>query len=212
MLGLLLAHVAIVRGAYDIAIGTGLAYAGVNLVLALAADRRSQAWKPWLIPVGPLVAAQMAMAMGYEEAISIVLAPSIIVNVAMIFVFGHTLLPRREPLITRFRRFHIGHVTPELAAYTRVLTVLWTIMFAMAAAVSIAAALSGDIALWSWISFIGLPSAGLLLFLGEHVYRALRYGAEGRSSPLSTVQIMLDPRAWRDTSAAHVRIASGEHE
>ena len=212
VLGLLLVHFAIVCGRYDIAMGTGLAYACVNLLLALAAHRRSQAWKPWLTTVGLLVAAQIAMAIGYEDSIGIVLAPSIVVNLAMVVVFGHTLLPRREPLITRFRRFHAGHVTPEFAAYTRTLTVLWTIMFVMAGAVSIVAAISGDVALWSWISFIGLPSAALSLFLGEHAYRALRYGAAERSSPLKTIQIVLDPRAWRDTYTARAGMASCEHE
>jgi uncharacterized membrane protein len=191
-------HATIVRGAYDLAVGIGLVCASANLVIALSADPRGRAWKLWFAPVGLMLAAAIAMLMGYGAAIGLVLVPSIIVNIILIFIFGHTLLPRREPLITRFRRFHIGHVTPAFASYTRILTVLWTALFSVMGVVSIVAALSGDIALWSWVSFIAWPLTSLVLFLGEHAYRAIRYGTEGRSSPLATIVIMLDPAAWRD--------------
>lgn len=204
VLGLLLVHAAIVRGAYDVAVGIGVVCASANLVIALSADPRGRVWKLWLAPVGLMLAAAIAMLMGYEAAIGLVLAPSIVVNIVLIFIFGHTLLPRREPLITRFRRFHVGHVTPAFASYTRGLTALWTALFAVTGVVSIVAALSGDIALWSWMSFIAWPLATVVLFLGEHAYRAIRYGPQGRSSPLTTIGIMLDPAAWRDRSAPQV--------
>jgi uncharacterized membrane protein len=79
---------------------------------------------------------------------------------------------------------------------------LWAVLFAIATIASVAAALWGDAAVWSWISLIAIPVASLSLFLGEHVYRALRFGPEGRSSPMRTLAIVLRSDAWRDSVAS----------
>jgi hypothetical protein len=107
-----------------------------------------------------------------------------------------------EPLITRFRRLDIGHVEPKFIRYTRQLTMLWTIVFAAGALASLAAAMSGNVELWSWIAFVLLPALTVALFLGEHVYRAYRYGAEERTSPLHTLSLMFHPQAWLPQPAA----------
>lgn len=193
---LLLGHAAILHGAYAMAIGLGLAYACVNVAIVWLSRGMRSLRTPWLVPVLLLLGAQIAVWLGYTSAVAVVLAPSIVLNLLLLLMFGHTLLPGREPLITRFRRLEFGHVAPIFVSYTRGLTMAWTLLFAVATAASVAAAAWGDFALWSWISFIGVPAASLSLFLGEHIYRAVRYGPEGCSSPLRTVRILLHPDAW----------------
>jgi len=193
---LLLMHFAILRGAPALAVACGLVFAGANLAIAVRSGGRPLGRNPWLIPVVALSGAQIAMWFGYTSAVAVVLAPSAIVNIFLMILFGHTLLPGREPLITRFRRLDVGHVAPMFVPYTRRLTVLWTLLFAAATVASIGAAVWGSIALLSWIAFIFVPAASLSFFLGEHVYRAFRFGPEGRASPLRTVRIMLHPEAW----------------
>jgi uncharacterized membrane protein len=149
---------------------------------------------------------------GYASAVALVLVPSVLVNALLLVLFGHTLLPKREPLITRFRRAEMGFVTPIFASYTRHLTLLWTLLFAVATASSLAAAAWGDLRIWSWISFFGVPVASVMLFLGEHVYRAVRYGREGRASPLRTLRVVLHPNAWRAVPMSQPDMQSSVHE
>lgn len=187
-------HVAIIHEAGAAAVIAGLGYAVANLAIDWRAGtgRRSV----WLIAICALLIALAAISAGYASAVVLLLAPSVVVNAALFALFGHTLLPGREPLITRFRRFEIGHVAPKFVRYTRLLTMLWTILFAFGTAVSLAAALAGEIELWSWLAFVLMPALTAGFFLGEHAYRAYRFGTEGRASPLRTLALILHPQAW----------------
>ncbi len=189
-------HIAIVKQAPAAAIIVGLGYAIINLVLDWGQGASAARRIAWFTAIMLLVAALAAIWHGYASAIALLLAPSVLANLAMLYVFGHTLLPGKEPLITRFRRLDIGHVEPKFIRYTRQLTMLWTILFAAGTLVSLAAAVSGNVELWSWIAFVLLPALTVALFLGEHVYRAYRYGAEERTSPLRTLSLMFHPQVW----------------
>lgn len=195
-------HVSIVKQAPAIAVGVALGYAIINLVLDWAQGVSAARRIAWFVVIMLLLAALAAIWQGYASAIALLLAPSVLANLAMLYVFGHTLLPGKEPLITRFRRLEVGHVAPKFIGYTRQLTMLWTILFAAGALVSFAAAMYGNIELWSWIAFVLLPALTVALFLGEHVYRAYRYGAEERTSPLRTLSLMFQPQAWLPQTAA----------
>lgn len=195
-------HIAIVKQAPAAAVIVGLGYATINLVLDWGQGASAARRIAWLAAIMLLVAALTAVWQGYASAIALLLAPSVLANLAMFYVFGHTLLPGKEPLITRFRRLDIGHVEPKFIGYTRQLTMLWTFLFAAGTLASLAAAMSGNVELWSWIAFILLPALTVALFLGEHVYRAYRYGAEERTSPLHTLSLMFHPQAWLPQPAA----------
>jgi uncharacterized membrane protein len=209
---LLFVHVAILRGAYAAAVGVGLIYACTSYAIAWSTGDRRPLRSPWLVPVVLMMGAQLGIWFGYTSAVAIVLAPSVIMNVLLFVLFGNTLLPGREPLITRFRRLEEGFVSPMFVSYTRCLTVLWTVLFAIATMASLVAAVWGDMALWSWVSLIAVPAASLTFFLGEHVYRALRYGREGRSSPFRTLRTTLRPDAWRDGPISQPGVPSRIHE
>ncbi len=195
-------HIAIVKQAPAAAVIVGLGYAIINLVLDWGQGASFTRRVSWVAAIMLLLAALAAIWQGYASAIALLLAPSVLANLAMLYVFGHTLLPGKEPLITRFRRLEIGYVAPKFIGYTRQLTMLWTILFAAGAIVSLAAAISGNVELWSWVAFVLLPALTVALFVGEHVYRAYRYGAEGRTSPLRTLSLMFHPQAWLPQAAA----------
>lgn len=189
-------HVAILHQAHAAAIAVGLCYAAVNLAIDWNSGVSANRFYGWLAAIGIMLLALVAILAGYASAVALLLAPSVLANAAMFALFGRTLLPGREPLITRFRRFDVGHVAPKFTRYTRRLTLLWTILFAIGTTVSLAAAIAGDIELWSWIAFVLIPAITVAFFLGEHAYRAYRYGAEGRASPLRTLALMFHPQAW----------------
>jgi len=198
-------HIAIVKQAPAAAVIVGLGYAIINLVLDWGRGASAVRRIAWVAAIMLLMAALAAIWHGYASAIALLLAPSVLANLAMLYIFGHTLLPGKEPLITRFRRLDLGHVESKFIGYTRQLTILWTILFAAGTLVSLAAAISGNVELWSWIAFVLLPALSVVLFLGENVYRAYRYGAEERTSPLHTLSLMFHPQAWLPQAAAETQ-------
>jgi uncharacterized membrane protein len=211
VVSLLVIHVAIIKQADAAAVIAGLAYAGASLAIDWQAGASAGRRGIWFIAIGVLLIALAAISAGYASAVALLLAPSVVVNAALFVLFGHTLLPGREPLITRFRRFDIGYVAPKFIRYTRRLTLFWTILFAFGTAVSLAAAVAGDIELWSWIAFVLLPALSAAFFLGEHAYRAYRYGVEGRASPLHTLALMFHPQAWLPQSAREPQGDNARH-
>lgn len=194
-------HIAIVKQAPAAAVVVGLGYGIINLALDWGQGASYARRIAWFAAIMLLMAALAAIWQGYASAIALLLAPSVLANLAMLYIFGHTLLPGKEPLITRFRRLDVGHVEPKFIGYTRQLTMLWTMLFAAGTLVSLAAAISGNVELWSWIAFVLLPALTVVLFVGEHVYRAYRYGAAERTSPLRTLSLMFHPQAWPPQAA-----------
>jgi uncharacterized membrane protein len=136
----------------------------------------------WLVP--PLAAGCLYLV----HAPWLLYVPPVAINLALCWLFGRTLVRGRVPLIARFAMMEQGTLTDELAAYTRTLTWLWTLLFAGAAAASVLLALSGERDAWSiFTNFVNyLLVAGL--FLGEFVYRKLRYRSYRHQSPLQLLR------------------------
>ena len=97
------------------------------------------------------------------------------VNLFLLWYFGNTLAPGKEPIITRFARRVHGTLQPGMERFTRQLTVAWCAFFS---AQLIASALLYAFApLNAWSLFINLlnPPLLALMFVGQSVYRRLRY-------------------------------------
>ncbi|MDE2401445.1 MAG: hypothetical protein KGL90_07240 [Burkholderiales bacterium] len=99
-------------------------------------------------------------------------------NLALGWMFGHTLLGGREPLVTRFARIlRDGDMPPEVLSFTRGATLAWTLFFAGIATVSTALYLGASVAAWSTFSnLMSSPLVGLM-FVGEYLVR--RYKLRG---------------------------------
>ena len=154
------------------AVTTGLAYLAWAAWLCIAALVVLSFPGQWglagfaLLAVAPLVA----------EPDALLKLPPVIINLALAVWFGRTLAPGEEPMISWFARLVRGtELAPDLARYTRRSTLMWTAFFVSMAAA--AAALTVWAAPQTWSLFangIDYLLVGVL-FIGEYVFRRVRY-------------------------------------
>jgi uncharacterized membrane protein len=157
-----LSHVAATTGGSDLALA-----AWVCLVAPIALALR---WSTGL----PIAAALLAL-LAWVPTEELLKVPPVIIYLALAAWFGRTLLPGRQPIISRFASLERGELEPVLARYTRRLTVMWSAFFAVMAVTSAALALFADAESWSLFTN-GLNYLLMaLLFVGEYAYRRVRY-------------------------------------
>lgn len=137
----------------------------------------------WALPP-----AAALMVLGLPPADWPLYVPPVAINLALCWLFGRTLVKGRVPLIARFATIEQGTLTPELERYTRNLTWMWTFLFAAAAAISAALALSGNRDAWSLFTNLLNYLAVALLFLCEYVYRRVRWRQYRHHSPLQLLR------------------------
>lgn len=174
------AHYAVVsdRPAVAVALLAALAvYVAASFLLAPHPAR-------WLLP--PAAAALMLFSVW--DVSWVLYLPPLALNLGLCWLFGRTLRRGREPLIARFAVMEQASLSAELSAYTRVLTWLWTAFFAAAALVSLWLALSGNRDAWSLFTNFLNYALVAVLFLGEFVYRRLRYRSYRHLSPLKLLR------------------------
>lgn len=174
--------------AYPAVAHFGRPAAALALLAALAGYIAASVWihHPcrWLLP--PIGAAAVAWASPPVEWLLFV--PPIVINLGLAWLFGRTLVRGRVPLIARFAIMEQGTLSAELVTYTRTLTWLWTLLFIAAAAVSLALGLSGHRDAWSlFTNFLNYVLVAAL-FLGEFVYRRLRFRNYRHHSPLQLLR------------------------
>jgi uncharacterized membrane protein len=162
-------HMAILLHAQDWAPRlTALAAALAAVLWALAARRRSVllwaaaviACLAWLVWAAPQL---------------LLFAPPIAINTALALVFGASLRPQHEPVISVFARLEQGELPADLARYTRRLTWTWTALFATMAATSLVLAVAGTLQTWSLFANVINYALVALLFAGEYLYRKYRF-------------------------------------
>lgn len=101
--------------------------------------------------------------------------PHAVIYASLLWLFGHTLRHGVEPLVTRLARRVHGTLPPEMAAYTRGVTVAWCIFFTAQLAVSALLFSFASLSIWSlFVNVLNLPLLALM-FAGEYVYRSLRH-------------------------------------
>jgi len=118
--------------------------------------------------------------------------PPVIIDLALAIWFGRTLAPGEEPMISWFARLVRGkELPPDLARYTRISTKVWTAFFVSMAAV--AAGLAVLATPWTWSVFtngIDYLLVGVL-FVGEYIFRRLRYRHDDDGSLADVVRIVI---------------------
>jgi uncharacterized membrane protein len=157
-----LSHVAVTTGRSDFA-----AAAWICLIVPIALAL------PW--KVGVPIAAALLAPLAWVPTDTLLKAPPVVIYFALATWFGRTLLPGRQPLISGFASLERGELEPELARYTRRLTALWSAFFVFMAVVSAALALLADAGRWSFFTNGVNYVLMALLFVGEYVYRRVRY-------------------------------------
>lgn len=162
-------HVAILMDAQDWAPRlTALAAALAALLWALAVRR------PHALFCAAGIIASLAWLM-LTAPMLLLFSPPVAINAALALVFGASLRPQHEPVISIFARFEQGKLPPDLVRYTRQLTWIWTTLFTAMAAITLILALAGAIKTWSLFANIVNYALVALLFVGEFLYRRWRF-------------------------------------
>ncbi|MEZ5739544.1 MAG: acyl carrier protein [Burkholderiaceae bacterium] len=117
------------------------------------------------------------------------------VNAFLGMLFGLSLRPGAQPLVTRMATAFHGTITADMDRYTRQVTVAWTIFFAAMTGVSVGLFASGQIWLWSMLAnFLTLPLV-LLMFAGEFLIRQRRLPGIRHASVLQSIEAFNQVRA-----------------
>lgn len=110
-------------------------------------------------------------------------------NLFLLWLFGRTLLRGHDPLISQIARHINGPLTPEIAIYTRQVTIVWCSYFILQVITSLLLYSFAPVAAWScFINVLNLPLLALM-FIGEHRYRRLRFPDQHRTSILKAIEV-----------------------
>jgi uncharacterized membrane protein len=100
-------------------------------------------------------------------------APHAVTYLGLLAVFGLSLLPGREPIVTYFARAIHGRIAPEIEDYTRRVTWVWCGFFALQIAGSIMLLMLAPIAWWStFVNVLNVPLIAAMM-VGERLTRPL---------------------------------------
>jgi uncharacterized membrane protein len=165
-----LAHASIVEGVPP-AVGALLSLVPIALIAATMVRRSRHR----LAVAGVVALAGVAIVLGWETLerhfpIALFLEHAGI-NLLLAVVFGRTLAAGHDPLVTRFARLLHRELPPEVEAYTRHVTIAWTIFFATLFALSSALYLGGFLAAWSVLANLASPILVGAMFAAEYVIR-----------------------------------------
>lgn len=110
-------------------------------------------------------------------------------NLVLAVLFGRTLLPGREALVTHFALLaHGGSISPAKTRYTRQVTLAWSLFFFGNAAISAILFVLAPATAWSaWANLGTLPLVAAM-FVGEHLVRIHVLPPEDCSSITDTIR------------------------
>jgi uncharacterized membrane protein len=129
---------------------------GLGLALALAlATLIGLAWKDAVLSPGALHLGQ-----------------HLLIYAGLALAFALTLRRGQEPLVTTLARRVHGRLTPAMVAYSRKVTIVWSLCFLAITLLSIALFVGAPFDVWAAFANFGTLAAMALLFVGEY---SLRY-------------------------------------
>jgi len=150
-----------------------------------------------LLVAYPVVVRQV-LEQGYAPStlvLALLTMPPVAINIALALRFLVTLRRGREPIISRFARIERGTLEPDLASYTRTLTLVWVLFFAVMALVSVALSVPSPHAAWQLWNGIGNWLCVALLLVGERVYRHARFPQYRHASLMRQLRVAMSH--WR---------------
>jgi uncharacterized membrane protein len=153
----------------------------------------------WFLRAGAAAGAELVVMLGaiglawYLSAGTryAVFVPPFAMNIVLLWFFGRTLVPGREPLVTAIARLVRGRLDPEIAAYTRRVTWAWCALFALNAVASAALAAFAPLAVWSLYTNVFAVPLFVLMFAAEYAYRRRRFPALQHFPPLAVLERVL---------------------
>ncbi len=145
------------------------------LAVAVAAWQRRQRWVLAACGLGVALLAWVVAHGGVDDANRMYVLQHGGIHLALAWAFGSTLRAGSTPLITALARSIHTRFTPEMQAYTRWVTGMWTVYFIGMVALSVLVYL---LAPWPWWSVFGnllSPLAAAAVFLVEFGMRYRRH-------------------------------------
>jgi uncharacterized membrane protein len=101
--------------------------------------------------------------------------PPIVIPALIAGIFIRSLLPGNEPLVTSIGEKARGPLSTAMRQYTRRVTLVWAIMLVVMTALGIALPVLSSEKIWSlYTNFLSYISIALL-FVGEYLYRRVRF-------------------------------------
>jgi uncharacterized membrane protein len=164
----LLDHAALVTGT---PLAAGLAFLQLSLVGGLLFWRIPYRHKWWAAGLLCLMLALFCWRAVQPSLVAAAAVPHTIVYLGLLAVFGTSLLPGRDALVTALARHMHGPIRDDMAAYTRKLTWLWCGFFAAQLSASLLLLLFAPLATWSFfVNVLNLPLL-VLMFVAEYALR-----------------------------------------
>jgi uncharacterized membrane protein len=159
--------------------------------------RATYIYKWWLLGAGAVAFSAVAFLAGRYSFFAAAGIPYVAAYVTLLAIFGASLQPGREPVITALsRRIHGGVMRPDVAVYTRRVTIAWCCFFAGQLIVSLALFFFASEVAWSfYVNVLDLPLIAVM-FGAEYLYRLTHL----RDWPHSTVAQVI--RAFSQRKAA----------
>jgi len=116
--------------------------------------------------------------------------PPLLINAALMTVFGLTLRRESMPLVERLMRMeYFGSELPvALVRYARNLTRVWVGYFAGIVLISLALAVSAPLEVWSLFANVLSYFLAIFLFLAQYAWRLWRYRQYGVFMPWDTMR------------------------
>ena len=141
-------------------------------VVFAARTKLASTTRTFWLPVA-VVAGVALVTAHFNDPLSLLLAPTLI-NLALLAVFGLSLW-REPPMVERFARLQVDHLSPDEIEYCRTVTGVWCAFFLANGGIALLLALGGNLALWTL--YTGLVSYVLIgvLFALEITYRQWRF-------------------------------------
>lgn len=168
----LVVHLFILQGSPA---GALIVLLGVCLMLLLADFASSARHVTWWTGIYALLAAA-GVASLLSERTDALYVPPLLFNLALAAVFGRSLEAGSVPLIEGvMRRHRRADMPPELVAYARQLTWLWTAFFLAMAAAALALALYASLEAWSLFANVINYALVAVLFLLQFAYGHWRF-------------------------------------
>ncbi|MBP2302026.1 hypothetical protein [Azospirillum picis] len=173
----------------DLHAGTAMALVLVQAAATGLLVGRASRRHRWLA----LVAAATVVALSWHSTHHGLLAAAALNHAAIYFgllaLFGRTLRPGNEPLVTTMARKIRGSLTEEMLVYTRRVTIAWCLFFAGQLAMSALLFQSASEAAWSFfINILDLPLVATM-FLLEYAYRLRRFRNYAHGSIADVVRV-----------------------
>lgn len=130
-----------------------------------------------LYQIAAMVAASSVLSYLYLRGMTdwLVYVPPIFIPLFLTFFFGATLRRGRESIVTSIGERARGPLDDDMRAYTRKVTLVWTLVFLCLSLEALLLALIDQTIIWSWLVNIFNPLLIIVIFVGEFAYRKQRF-------------------------------------